>query len=46
MQIAFKYRKRKVEERRGHVSEIENILKENQVIYDANQKEYTVKTRR
>ena len=39
LQITFKYRKRKVEERRWYVSEIDNILKENQEIYDANQRE-------
>ena len=33
------YRKRKVKERRWHVSGIENILKENQEIYGANQRE-------
>ena len=37
-QITFKHRKRKVKERRWHVSEIETILKENQEIYDANQR--------
>ena len=39
LQVTFKYRKRKVKERRWHVSDIENILKDHQDLYGANQRE-------
>ena len=38
LQITFKHMKRKVKETRWHVSEMESVLKENQEIYDANQR--------
>ena len=39
LQVTFRYRKRKVKERRWHVSDIENILKDHQDLYGANQRE-------
>ena len=38
LQVTFKYRTKKVKERRWHVSDIENILTEHQDLYGAIQR--------